>query len=148
MLILIVVIIGEPVLAQDEYLSIRSIRAKKLAADWQGEIVSLTLMNGETVRGEFVHADYYTFSLMNSERINDFAIDDIISVTLKPGLAEGLLVVVGALIGGFFGTAVVDLTIDDPERVVTISAGVVGVAAGGLFGYRNFFQKIVIHLDE
>ncbi len=63
---------------------------------------------------------------------------------LEKVLQQGIL----ALIGGFFGTAVVDLTIDDPERVGTISAGVVGVAAGGLFGYRNFFQKIVIHLDE
>ncbi len=146
--ILTVVIIGEPVLAQDEYLSIRSIRAKKLAADWQGKIVTLSLINGETVRGEFVHADYYTFSLMNSERINDFAIDDIISVTLKPGISEGVLVVVGALMGGFFGSAVMNLTIDDPERLVTLSAGAVGAAAGGLFGYGNFFQKIVIHLDE
>lgn len=147
-LILTIFIIGEPVLAQDERLSIRSIRAKKLAAHWQGKIVSLSLTSGETIRGELVHADYYTFSLMNSVRTDDIAIDDIVSVTLKPGFAEGALVLVGAFIGGFFGSAVVSLTVDSPDQVVIGSAAAVGATIGGLFGYHSFFQKIVIHLDE
>ncbi|MCK4577166.1 MAG: hypothetical protein KAU50_00160, partial [Candidatus Marinimicrobia bacterium] len=76
---------------QDQAISIRNIQARKLAQHWQGKNVELLLTDGTIVKGEFVEASFYEFTLADEGGKTVIAIDEVESVAFKPGLMEAIL---------------------------------------------------------
>ena len=128
--------------------SLRSIRARKLADNWQGHRVVLTLADGRRVQGKFEAADFFTFTLKDDDRTVTYAIKEIEAVTLKPGAMEAVLVMIGGALGGGMGAALVALTAPDAAAAVLPTAGVLGATLGLWWGYKTFFQEVAIVLDE
>ena len=132
----------------DASLSLRSIRARKLAENWQGHRVVLTLADGRRVKGKFVAADFFTFTLKDGNRAVAYAIEEIEAVTLRPGAMEAVLAVIGGALGGGMGAGIVSLTEPDAAPAVVATAGVLGATLGLWWGYKAFFQEVEIVLDE
>ncbi len=132
----------------DVNLSLRSIRARKLAENWQGYRVVLTLADGRRVKGKFEEADFFTFTLKDDDRAVAYAIKEIEAVTLRPGVMEAVLAVLGGALGGVMGAGIVALTAPEAASAAVATAGVLGATLGLWWGYKAFFQEVEIVLDE
>jgi len=133
---------------QEGGLSTRNIRARKLAQNWRGETVQLTLADGRRVVGKFVGADFYSFTLETKDEQFTFSIDEVKAVTLKPGFMEAGLAVAGGILGGGLGAGIVTLTAPGSSVGVVATAAVLGAGAGFWWGYKTFYQEVVIELIE
>ncbi|UCH09324.1 MAG: hypothetical protein JSU61_08775, partial [Fidelibacterota bacterium] len=92
---------------QEETLSARNIRARKLAQHWQGEQIQLTLTDGRQLVGEFIGADFYSFTLDRKQKQVVIPIEQVATVTLKPGLMEAGLTIMSGILGGALGAGIV-----------------------------------------
>lgn len=126
----------------------RNIRVRKLAQDWTGRRVRITLTDGKRVAGTFAGADLFDFKLDGFGGRKVFPIDKVKSVTLRPGLGEAVLVLVGGALGGGLTTGIIALTVDNASPETLAGGFAVGAAAGLWWGYRAFFHEVVIELSE
>lgn len=140
--------IGLPAQESGVELTPRSIRARKLAQNWQGKIIQITLTDGRLVIGRFIEADFYSFTLETGSEQVTFPIDEVKAVTLKPGIVEIGLALVSGIMGGGFGAGIIVLTVPDYTTSMMTSAAVLGGGVGLWWGYKAFYQEEVIDLEE
>ena len=133
---------------QAQVLTTKNIRARKLAKNWQGQLVELTLTDGSRVRGKFLGADFYQFTLDMGDKEQGYLIDVVTSVTFKPGLAEAVLNVATGLLASGLALGIVSLTTPDTPTGRQAAAGAIGGAVGLWAGYKTFYQAVVIELEE
>ncbi|MFB0515758.1 MAG: hypothetical protein ACETWG_04030 [Candidatus Neomarinimicrobiota bacterium] len=129
-------------------LSARNIRARKLAQHWQDERVQLTLADGRWIEGQFVGADFYSFTLDVQGEQLVFSIDEVTAVTLKPGPTEAGLALMGGILGGGLGVGIVTLTVPGADPTALATAALLGAGVGLWWGYKTFYQEVVIELTE
>lgn len=132
---------------QEAGLTPRNIRARKLAKNWRGETVQLTLADGRLVVGRFIGADFYNFTLETRDKQVVLPINDVTAVMLKPGLIEAGLTLVSGILGGGLGTGIISLTTPGIGPEVAATVALLGAGAGLWWGYRIFYQEVVIELD-
>ncbi|MBA7599379.1 MAG: hypothetical protein GH143_03370 [Calditrichaeota bacterium] len=133
---------------QETRLTPRNIRARKLARNWQGQTVQLTLTDGRLVTAKFVRADFYSFTLETRGKQVTFPIDDVRVVTLKPGPMEVGLALVGGMLGSGLGIGIVSLTAPETGPEVMATVALLGAGAGLWWGYKTFYQEVTIELEE
>ncbi|UCH63229.1 MAG: hypothetical protein JSU77_01905 [Fidelibacterota bacterium] len=133
---------------QETRLAPRNIRARKLARNWQGENVLLTLADDRQIRGKFIGSDFYNFTMEIQGTQVTLPIDKVLTVTLKPGPMEVCLALVGGLLGSGLGIGIVSLTAPGTGPDVVATVALLGAGAGLWWGYTTFYQEVVIELVE
>jgi len=129
---------------QDLSQSGRNMRIQKLVRDVLGKTVTLNFKASEPRAGTLVRANGTEFVLEIDGAEEKFPTQTIRSLTLKPGFAEGILVVVSSALVAGFGLGAATLAIDEvSSRAQTVVAIVFGIF-GGWLGYESFFQEVEI----
>ena len=153
-LLFLLLMVSHPVLLQaqsheqETRLMPRNIRARKLAQNWQGQTVQLTLADGRLVTGKFVRADFYNFTLETQGKQVTFSIDKVLAVTLKPGPMEVGLALVGGMLGSGLGIGIASLTAPGTGPEVMATVALLGAGAGLWWGYKTFYQEVTFELEE
>ena len=128
--------------------SARNIRVKKLALNWQDEVVKLTNTDGTKIKGKLVDANFYHFILEKKDgKITEVPIDQITVVTLSPGIMELSLTVATGLIVGGFAMGFVSLTTSEASAASQGVTALLGALVGSWMGYFTFYQEEVIELE-
>lgn len=145
----IVWILPHQALAQigSDTLSVKNIRIKKLADGWLGAKVTLALKDGSRITGIFTATDFYTFTLTKGGQKSTYPIEDVQAVIFRPGPMEAVLTIVSAGLGGGLIAGMIHLTAPDSPTTTKAGAGIMGAGLGLWWGYRTFFQEIVVPLD-
>ncbi len=124
----------------------KNLRIQKIVHDVFGKTVKLNFKEGMPRKGILTRANASEFVLEIDGAEEKYPTQTIRSLTLSPGISEGILVVVsGALIAGFgLGTTMLlfDGATSGSQAVVAIVFGIFG----GWLGYETFFQEVVLEL--
>jgi hypothetical protein len=124
----------------------KNIRIQKIVHDFLGKTVTLNFRASAPRAGTLVRANASEFVLEIEGAEEKYPTQTIRSLTLSPGIAEGILVVVSsALVAGFglgAATLVFDGATSGAQAVVAIVFGIFG----GWLGYESFFQEVEIEL--
>ena len=128
--------------------SARNIRVKKLAQNWQDEVVKLTNTDGTKIKGKLVDANIHNFLLEKKDgKITEVPIDQIAVVTLSPGIMELSLTVATGLLAGGFAMGFVSLTTPEASAASQGVTALLGALVGSWMGYFTFYQEEVIELE-
>ena len=123
-----------------------NMRIQKLVRDVLGKTVTLNFKASEPRAGTLVRANGTEFVLEIDGAEEKFPTQTIRSLTLKPGFAEGILVVVSSALVAGFGLGAATLAFDEvSSRAQTVVAIVFGIF-GGWLGYESFFQEVEVEL--
>ena len=124
----------------------RNMRIQKLVRDVLGKTVTINFKEGTPRKGSLTRANGTEFVLETNGTEEKYPTLAIRSLTIGPGIPEGLLVTIsGALLAGF-GLGVATLSFEGVSSGVQTAVAVVFGLFGGWIGYESFFQPTEIEL--
>ena len=127
--------------------STRKIRIKKIATEWQGSHLTLHLHNGEIHEGLLLKVSGTAFHLQSGQQELEIPLGEVTMVSFDPGLPELLLTVASSLMGSAFIGGGLMLIYSDAKQDEVGIAAFLGLCAGGLWGYSNFYISEEIQLE-
>lgn len=123
------------------------IRIKKIANEWQGSILTLHTRDGEAIQGRLVEVSGDSYHLEMQARQVKIPIEDVTKVSFEPGAAELFLSMASAIMGGAFLSGALLIAKDDASQADISTAALLGMIAGGWWGYSTFYESEVIYLE-
>lgn len=124
----------------------KNIRIQKLVRDVLGKNVTLNFKDDTRRNGKLTRANGSEFVLETDTAEEKFATFDIRSVTISPGISEGMLVLLSGVLVAGFGIGVATLSFEGISSAVQTAVAVVFGIFGGWLGYESFFQDSEIVL--
>lgn len=118
----------------------RNMRIQKIVRDILGTTVTLNFRETSPRTGRLVRADATEFVLESDGVAEKYRTITIRSISIGPGISEGLLVVVASVLCGGFGLGVATLSFNETSSGVQSAVALVFGLFGGWIGYENFFQ--------
>jgi len=123
------------------------IRIKKIASEWQGSVLTLHTRDGKEVHGKLLEVAGGQYHMEVGNRRVQIPLMDVTKVSFRPGLPELMLSLASAAMGGAFLAGAVLIVDEEATGTETGVAGILGVLAGGLWGYSTFYETEVIELE-
>jgi hypothetical protein len=124
----------------------KNIRIQKIVHDVIGKTVRLNFKEGTPREGTLTRANGGEFVLEIEGVEEKYPTQTIRSLTLSPGIAEGILVVVSSALVAGFGLGAVTLAFDGATSGAQAVVAIVFGIFGGWLGYESFFQEVEIEL--
>ena len=126
--------------------SARNMRIQKAVHDLIGKNVTLNFKESESRSGLLVRTAAGELVLDVDGTHEQYPASRVRSLTIRPGVSEGLLVVLSSILVGGFGLGVAELSFEGGSRGIEAGVGAVFALIGGWIGYESFFQDIEIEL--
>ncbi len=123
------------------------IRIKKIANEWQGAILTIHTRDGESIEGRLIEVSGGNYQMEVNEELIEVPMEDVTMVSFEPGIPELILTLASSLMGGAFLSGAILLANEDSSPAAVTTAGLLGLVAGGLWGYSTFYESEVIHLE-
>jgi hypothetical protein len=124
----------------------RNMRIQKLVRDVIGKTVTLNFKEKSARTGTLVKADETEFVLETDGTKEKYPTSAIRSLTIGPGVPEGILVLLSGVLVSGFGLGVATLSFDGVSSSIQTAVAVVFGLFGGWLGYEGFFQSVEIEL--
>jgi hypothetical protein len=124
----------------------KNLRIQKLVRDVLGKRVTLNFKGNEQKTGTLIRANGIQFTLEIDDKEEMFPTETIRSYSLKPGIGEGILVVLsGSFVAGF-GMGAAALSFDGISSTALGAVGFVFGIIGGWLGHESFYQDVEVEL--
>jgi hypothetical protein len=123
-----------------------NMRIQKIVHDVIGKTVTLNFKEGALREGTLTRADGSEFVLETDGAEEKYPTSAIRSLTIGPGVPEGILVVVSSVLVAGFGLGVATLSFEGVSSGVQTAVAAVFGLFGGWIGYESFFQPTEIEL--
>ena len=123
------------------------IRIKKIATEWQGSNLTLHTREGEVIHGRLVEVVGGSYHMEQQSRQIKVPLQNVIKVSFEPGLPELFLSFASAVMGGGFLSGALLIAKDDASQADVSIAALLGLIAGGWWGYSTFYESEVIYLE-
>lgn len=124
----------------------RNMRIQKIVRDVLGKTVTLNFKEKTSRTGTLVKADAAEFVLESDGTEEKYPTSAIRSLTIGPGVSEGILVVLSSVLVAGFGLGVATLSFEGVSSNIQTAVAVVFGLFGGWIGYESFFQLTEIVL--
>ncbi len=125
----------------------RQIRLKKLVNEWQGSILTLHARDGEEISGRLIEVSAGNYHLEVGTRLLKVPLEDVIQVSYEPGPPEILLSIASSIMGGAFLSGALLILQEDASDANISSAALLGMMAGGFWGYSIFYESEIIYSE-
>lgn len=126
--------------------SAKNMRIQKAVHDLIGKTVTLNFKESGSRSGLLVRAAAGEFVLDVDGTEEQYPASGVRSLTIRPGISEGVLVVLSSIIVGGFGLGVAELSFNGGSKSIETGVGAVFALIGAWIGYESFFQDIEIEL--
>ncbi|NQV16240.1 hypothetical protein HQ531_12335 [bacterium] len=123
------------------------IRIKKIANEWQGTILTLTTREGDEIHGKLVEVSAGKYHMEVGAIVIQIPLEDVVRVSFLPGPPEMFLAITSSLMGGAFLGGAFMISKDDASSEDIGTAALLGIVAGGLWGYSTFYESEIIELE-
>jgi hypothetical protein len=127
---------------------VKVLKIQRLVHDQIGKSATLNLTNGETRSGVLLRVTGEAFILGVNGAEEQCPISNVRSLTIGPGISEGILVALSSLLVGGFGWGVAELSFNGRSSTAQGAVAIVFAILGGWTGYDSFFQKIEIEMPR
>lgn len=124
----------------------KNMRIQKIVHDVIGKTVRLNFKEGTPREGTLTRANGSEFVLGTDGTEEKYPTSAIRSLTIGPGVPEGILVVLSSVLVAGFGLGVATLTFDGLSSGMQTAVAIVFGIFGGWLGYESFFQEVEIEL--
>lgn len=131
---------------QDVSQSGRNMRIQNLVRDVLGKTVTINFKETTPQSGTLVRANGTEFVLEMDGTEEKYPTSSIRSITIGPGIPEGLLVTLSSVLLAGFGLGVATLSFEGVSSGVQTAVAAVFGLFGGWIGYESFFQPTEIRL--
>jgi hypothetical protein len=124
----------------------KNLRIQKIVHDVVGKTVRLNFKEGTPREGTLTRANGTEFVLETNGTEEKYPTSAIRSLTIGPGVPDGILVVLSSVLVAGFGLGVVTLSFEGVSSSIQTAVAVVFGIFGGWLGYESFFQEVEIEL--
>lgn len=124
----------------------RNMRIQKLVRDVLSKTVTLNFKESSPRTGILVKADAIEFVLESDSTEEKYPTSGIRSITIGPGVSEGLLVALAGVLCAGFGIGAATLSFDGMSSGAQTAVAAVFGLFGGWIGYGSFFQVTELQL--
>jgi len=124
----------------------KNMRIQKLVRDVLGKTVTINFKEAGPRKGKLARANGTEFVLERDGAEEKYPTSDIRSITIGPGIPEGLLVTLSSVLLAGFGLGAATLSFEEISSGVQTAVAVVFGLFGGWVGYESFFQPTEIEL--
>lgn len=124
----------------------KNMRIQKLVRDALRKTVTINFKETTPRQGTLARANGTEFVLETDGTEEKYPTSAIRSITIGPGIPEGLLVTLSSILLAGFGLGVATLSFEGVSSGVQTAVAVVFGLFGGWIGYESFFQPTEIVL--
>ncbi len=124
----------------------KNMRIQKIVHDVIGKTVRLNFKEGTPREGTLTRANGSEFVLETDGTEEKYPTSAIRSLTIGPGVPEGLLVVLSSVLVAGFGLGVATLSFEGVSSNIQTAVAVVFGLFGGWIGVESFFQSVELEL--
>jgi hypothetical protein len=124
----------------------KNMRIQKLVRDVLGKTVTINFKETTPRKGSLVRASGTEFVLETDGTEEKYPTSAIRSITIGPGIPEGLLVTLSSVLLAGFGLGVATLSFEGVSSGVQTAVAAVFGLFGGWIGYESFFQSVELEL--